>query len=244
MTYAPWTANTIAEQIRGEMNMDENAAVDPPIPSRLLKLIYEAGAGLWMMSDWPFRLKQGTLTTVASNEDASTPSDFSKLDQVWLNKQEDYAPIRFHSDPRGFQMASDRDIDADEGSPTDALVVPDASGGYTFQLTPVPDAVYTYKFWFFIEDPWTGGAIADDGAPGWPAPFPELWHLYSTARAQRHFRADDSWQEAWAHFKQRLNDAKNDNNEVITEPNDLIIDGYGDFSRRNAPFLTSGPWSF
>ena len=254
-----WSVDTQADQIRGELECNPDAA-GGTVPARLENIIIECGRGLWNGSDWRFRWKQGTLTTVAGIESAVLPDDFGEMCQRWLrrNNGEWGNGLVFVEDVTRWQEEADKYDSTDTndwGQPRVASIVQDLDdkNDYSWEiiLTPIPDTVYTYKFWYLTIDPWTGGEIGEDFAnsatPLMPPLFHEGWHLYSLARCQRAFKKPDpdSWKETWAHYRDWLGRQFSENNETLTMAQDPIVDGYQDFYATSSTDFTGVgglPW--
>jgi len=238
-----WTVDKLAAHIRGELEVNPDAA-GGTVPARLENIIIESGRGLWNGADWRFRWREGTLTTVAAASTAALPDDFAELCQRWIRRNNgDFGSgLTFVEDVTRWREYADH-FDASDSSsnsePHLATVIQDESNTDAFawvaMLSPTPDAVYTYKFLYLRLDPWTHGLLsgsefADTSVPLMPPTFYEGWHLYALARAQRVFGKGDDWKETWAAYKEWFNRSKSENDETLTFAADSIVDGYQDLA--------------
>lgn len=232
-----WTATTLAAHLRGELDVDPNAA-GGTVPDRLMNIVRETGISLWNMADWRFRLKRGTLTTVAGTSTVSVPSDFAEIAQRFLQHNSTSTGVSgllFTEDKIYFQERADGYLSTDTGNPVVAVVDVDRSGSswaQQFLLCPTPDAVYSFPYWYVIKDPWSlSTPLSDSSTPQWPPTFNMGWHLYALARAQRAFgKSEETWRESWAAFSDWFQRQLQENNETITTSNlEPIRGGYDDF---------------
>lgn len=154
---APWSVNGLAEQIRGEINMDADAA-GGSVPARLSNVIRECGAKLWNGIDWRFRRKQGTLLVAANVATARLPVDFAELDHRWLKETTAKASLMFTDDASIFQSRKDYYDSASTGYPNTAFICQDTTRTtWTWYavLAPTPSDTITYPYWYLLNDPWT-----------------------------------------------------------------------------------------
>ena len=250
MAWAAYTVDTLAAQIRGELDMDADAA-GGTVPARLENLVRESGISLWNLHDWQFRRKSGTLTCADAGEAVAVPADFSELEQHWLRDTGSQTPLQFYTDPRAYQLAKDEYDNDDTGRPIAVMIVTDTAQTHfdqQFVWFPVSDQEYTFSYWYVTHDPWSVNAdlLADDAIPVWPSTFHEGWHLYALARSQRSFRADDAWKETWAAFQGWARQQVRENDETITtaDSDEYIVDGYRDMAgvRANPLDAMSSQW--
>jgi len=218
---ARWTVDSMALHMRNEFNVDRNAT-GGSIPDHLTRTIRDAGQYIWTVEDWVFRLKRGTLTTVAESETADLATDFYKLWTPWLRdpQGDTLHTIVFTQDPTYYQRVADRyDMTetADDAAPMVALIAP--TSGSTFgrevYLAPRPDAEYTYPYWYLTSDPWLSGTTGDDEAPAWPKPYDDGWYMRARYKMQSIHRGDDSWRELRNGFLKWLAQTKKENDETI-----------------------------
>ena len=230
-----WTVDRLAEHLRNHFNVDRNAA-GGTVPDMLTWEVRQAGQHIWTHTDWRFRVKRGTLTTVAETEAAALPSDFYELWQRWLRDPQGTAanPIVFTEDPSRYQAYADEFDMTDsthDGEPRMACIVQDTSEDeFTWHvlLAPRPGAVYTYPFWYLQADPWTSGATDDDEVPKWPQPFDAGWEMRARYKLQSILRGDDSWRELRGGFQRWLSDMRAENNETLCDSMERTEDYYKD----------------
>lgn len=232
-----WTVDTMAAQIRGELECDPDAA-GGTVPARLENVIVEAGRGLWNGADWRFRWRQGTLTTAAGTATAALPDDFGEMAQRQLRRTGGYwsNDLWFAEDASRWQEYCDQfdltDTD-DRDKPRLATIVQDLDDTTDFtwevMLAPIPDAIYTYKFWYLTVDPWTNGTITgeafgDSSMPPMPTAFHEGWHLHALAEAQRAFHKPDAgaWQNTSAQYQEWFVRQEALNNETLTTKGSIM----------------------
>lgn len=225
----------MALELRNEFNLDRNAD-GGTVPDLVTRQIRMAGQYIWKQADWRFRLKRGTLTTVAQTESAALPSDFYELWQRWLRDPQATASamIGFTEDPAAYQRyadAFDMTDSSDDAEPRMACIVQDTSqSSFTWYalLAPRPDAVYTYPFWYLQADPWTLGTADDDAVPKWPQPFDDGWYMRAKYHLQSVMRGDDSWRELRGGFQKWLSEMLAENNETLSDSMERIEDWYTD----------------
>lgn len=232
---ARFTVDSLATLLVNEFNISRNAA-GGSVPDHVTRLVRMAGQYIWKFSDWRFRCKRGTLTTVASQESADLPSDFYELWQRWLRDPQTEANriITFTEDPSRFQGFADRydtTDSSDDSEPRLAVICQDTSqSSFTWYalLSPVPDDVYTYPFWYLTKDPWLTGDTADDAVPQWPQPFDDGWYMRAKYKLQSIHRGDDSWRELRGGFYKWINEMKSENDETISDAMERVEDWYSD----------------
>jgi len=228
MAIQRYTVDSLAALIRGELDMDPDAA-GGSVPARLETIIRECGRHVWTAVDWRWQQTQGTLTTVASQDHVAAPTNFGKLSQQWLRRSGGTLPIMFTEDPSYYQ--EHEDITTASGYPTTALVThgdDDDVFSWKFLLTPTPDAIYAYKYWYLLRDPWSYETeLSDSASPVWPSFMDEGWHWLSKARAFHDYGGE--WTGPWNQYKDWLKKARDNNNETHSSGVDYIDnDGYGD----------------
>ncbi len=229
-----WTANSLSAQLRGELDMDPDAA-GGAVPDRLKNVVKEAGIGLWREQDWRFKLKLGTLTTVKNQNNYDPPTDFHELAQRELNDTSSttaWSMLIFTSNPIVYQKYYDMDPDQESGTPRVAVIQQKSGSAHDWEilLTPPPKGVMIYKYWYSIWDPWASGDLSDDSAPKWPLTFSHGWHLNSLWKAQQMFRGDERWKDSKAIFEDWLAKQIRENDETLTTKNlEPTLRGYNDF---------------
>jgi hypothetical protein len=230
MAIQRYTVNTLASQIRGEGDFDVDAA-GGSVPDRLKNIIRECGRHVWTAADWRWQQTRGTLTTVADQAYADAPDNFGKLSQQWLNREGGSQSLMFTENPAHFQHWDDQITET--GQPTVALVShgdDDDVFSWQFLLTPTPDAVYTFNYWYLLRDPWSYDTVlADDASPVWPSFMDEGWRWLSLARASYTYGGD--WQGPSNQYASWLKKCIANNNETNSSGVDYIdSDGYGDMN--------------
>lgn len=254
MASAPikFTVNSLCSHLRSELDVDPNAT-GGAIPDRVLTLVTLAAMELWDGHDWAFKRRQGTLTTVADTATVDFPSDFYELDQRWLHDEANSTGVRFTSDPTEYQRIANDYESADTGEPIIACIQrktpvygsvdpADDVTDYALQalLTPTPDAIYNYPYWYMVLNPWSSGGLADDDvAPVWPHTFNEGWRLFAKQKLLNAYGGGSSEKATiGAMCKRWIADQLAENDEMLSRPNEQIRDGYGDFAPR--PFSNAG----
>jgi len=216
VAWAQWTTDTLAAQIRGEVDGDPNAA-GGTVPARMENIVREAGIRLWTAHTWNFRRDSGSIVTVKSTATAALPADFAQMDHRWLKDRANTAPVEFTDQPARWQEIANRQTA--EGKPKCGLVRRDETATtdwkWYVQLTPTPDKVYTLPLWYLKRDPWTlaSGALADSASPIWPPEFHEGWHLLALYLCRKEFGRGEDWRadkeeyENWLKRQIAVNDA-------------------------------------
>ena len=218
-----WTLTTLIAQIVGELNQDRSAA-GGSVPDRLSNIVHESYENLWEEHDWLFKRVTATLTLTADTATADLPDGFEKLDPKWIYENNDRGPLFFSDEAHPFedQLFSDKDI---TGNPRIARIQPDTTETDKFvwqvEVTPTPIEAMTYRYVYLRYAP----AIDDDTVILWPQPWHRGWHDLALARAQRAFKADDSWQETFAAYNHWLTRAKHQNDETLRASTPSIRDG-------------------
>ena len=188
---------------------------------------------LWNSWDWKWRRKLGTLTTVADAATVDVPADFAELDQRFLRDlSETSSPLRFTEDITFYQAFADGYETTETGEPRVAVIVRDpdeATWDMHFLMSPIPNAVYVYAYWYLVRDPWSSAALADTAAPVWPVMFDEGWRMLAKAKVLESFEQGDRWKDAMVSFSDWRKQAQAENDETITTGgSEFIQDGYGD----------------
>lgn len=237
-----YSPQTLADQLRGELEGDYNAS-GGTIPDRVLVLVKAAGAELWNAADWQHRRKRGTLTTAEGVGSVDCPADMAELDQRWLQqKGKTPGQLRFTTDHTDYQHILDRYLDdaSGQGGPIVACIArklvdgegdPVTTFSWQWLLAPVPDAAYSFDFWYLLSDPWTTGELAtDDAIPVWPVTFFEGWRLLAKSKAMEAFGRDAAKVETAKSLADRWLAAQiRENMEVYARDVANIPDGYDDF---------------
>jgi len=222
-----WTPNTLATDLMSELNQSRNAS-GGATPDTLLRAVTEAYDELWEMYEWQYRRVLAELETVSDTATVDLPDDFEKLDQKWLQENNDRGPLWFSADLQRFEAR--RHLFKDQtGTPHVALIKAKTSGSsYLAEvfLVPTPNAVLTYPYFYLRFAPTLG---ADD-TPRWPRAFNRGWKYLATARATKKFKGGKEWQQDEALWQEWLENAKEENNEVLSSNTPTIPDGYGDLA--------------
>lgn len=240
---------SIADDVRGQIAADPDGASGNS-PERVKKTVRNAGIQLWDLADWNWARIQATLTTVADTATVEAPDDFRKLDTKWMRENEATNALRFFTDARQYQSLADRFSSASTGPPRYALVETDDSASvyeYRFRLSPTPDAVYNYPYWYVKRDPWThptaSERLLDTESPVWPGGMDEGWRLLATAKAYHQFLpGSDRALKINRAFKNWANNAIGEVQDTITggDSDDRIVDGYDDVGH----FMSNAFFSF
>jgi len=158
MAWVPWTTDTLAAHIRGEIAQDADAS-GGTTPARIENIIRECGIGLWNAADWQFRRKRGTLYVLDGESAFILPNDFGEFEQRWLKKtlEDEHYRLRIHSDPVEYQRQADGYDSDDTGEPRHGILERDTDQGvWVPKLTvcPTADDDFSWPYWFVQNDPW------------------------------------------------------------------------------------------
>ena len=230
-----WTPNTMATDLMGILNRSPNATGGTP-STRLLRIVTDAYADLWEMHEWQFRKVLATLMTVSGTATVYLPTDFEKLDQDWLNENNDRGVLLFTENQEQFEDW--RHVHSDQGGvPTIAFIKVKTSltTSYLAEVlfTPTPNAVLTYPYFYLRFAP----SLAVTASPVWPRVFNRGWKYLATARARKSMESGKAWEGDEALWQDWLANAKVNNNEVKSSNTAVIGDGYGDLgSTASSPY--------
>ena len=232
MAWTAWTATTLAAHLRGEIDSDPDAA-GGTAPDRILSEVRECGIELWTMRDWQFRRKSGTLTTVADTATVDAPTDFAEFVNRSLHETSfEASNVQVTQNPDEYQKIAAQYASDDYQAPRILLVTRDtaeSAWAWHFILSPTPDQVYTYSYWYVVDDPWTSGALADGSAPVWPKSFNNGWSLFARYRLTSKYSSDDdAKRNARKDWERWFGDQTEERNQTIQTDNEFIGDGYGD----------------
>ncbi|MFH1496246.1 MAG: hypothetical protein ABII82_00335 [Verrucomicrobiota bacterium] len=247
MAWTAWTTDTLAAHVRGELDVDPDAA-GGTVPDRLIALVREAGLRLWTLVDWTFRRKQGTLTMVPGTETADLPDDFGELDHRWLRDVDEGATFRLTEDTALWQSVADEYESGDTGVPRLILCARDTDESdnwvWRAHMTPTPDSDYAAGFWYLTRDPWTvpDNGLSDDASPTWPPTFHAGWRLLARYGALEAFSTDDERiARAGRNFARWLTAQQAERDETVSHPAEYIERAYDDLAAFTS---VTGPFSF
>jgi hypothetical protein len=229
-SWSAWTVTTLGAHLRGQVNADADAA-GGSVPDRVKTTIRAAAIELWTCRDWDFRRTLGSLATTASTADYASPTAFAELDQRWLRDRDStLSMLRFTTDPIRFQETADLYTSTQTGQPEIAYVFWDSSTkAWKFKLSPIPNKVYTYPYWYLTADPFTQGTQDDTTAMPWPKTFDDGWRRLATAMVKDLFGKQDDAQASLVDFRNWLTTQITERDEPSALPGEeRIRDGYND----------------
>lgn len=236
-----WTTNTLALHLLGAVNQDRNASGS--IANKHKQLIRESGYSLWMIRDWSFRTKIGTLTTAAGQAYAALATDFAEFRSRYLRETPDdtndtATRIRLTGNIKDVLGIRDRRKATDTAVPLIGCPLMDTSAltfAVRLELAPTPDAIRTYRYAYVLANPWTHASLGDDDSPVWPVPFNEGWRLGALWRIQHAQPANDAWKDTKRLYDEWLQDAITENDEFLTDYLERLEDGYDDLGLQGVP---------
>ena len=247
-----YSINTLASQLRGEFDVDDNAS-GGTIPARFKTAIRNSGIWLWNAWDWRFRRKIGTLSFASGASAAELPSDFAELDSKWIRETSDNSEywFQFIEDPVRWQNLRERYDFSDSGQngqPKWGTVLKDESETpwvWEVRFTPQADQAYSYRFMYLTADPWVSEDLSDASEVVWPVTFMYGWELLSRIRLYGMLKRDaEETTSARSEFREWFKGQKSENDETIATNDNTITGGHNDMALTASQGFYSGsmPW--
>ena len=231
-----WTVNTMAEHVRGLLDVDPDAA-GGTVPDRIKKVIREKARWLYSLKDWRFRSVSGTASVAAGDSEIVLPADFGELD-VSVMRTTDSGKYRlmWTADAERWQAAKDKCFSA-TATGVPRIAVPywdETSGQWKAKIAPTADAAYTFSCWYLRRNPWNRTTAPTDDTPlsptYWPESFDEGWRLECEGVVLGAYSKDDRGERADRKSSKWLEAQREDNDEAIASMVEDLQDAVNDLS--------------
>lgn len=232
--YDMWTLEGMTRQVCIELlNAKTKDTVAVASKRTLLamvgNIVSDAYTNIWSMHPWQFRRKRTTLTATADTAVLALPSDFERMDDRWMQDEEDQGQFELTIDVERFELYR-RAHDDDTGVPLLALIETDEEGGWQLRFTPPPDSADEYVIVYLcIVDP-----LAIDDSPAWPDSFNKGWQSLARLEAHRRFGSTRGAEIASKEFKEWYSIAISQNDRPLVRSQPIERDAYGDFGSEYA----------
>ena len=231
-----WTVNTMAEHVRGLLDIDPDAA-GGTVPDRVKKIIREKARWLYSVKDWRFRSVAGTVSVSAGDSEIVLPADFGELD-VSVMRTTDTARYRllWTADPERWQAMKDRNYAAGTTGPP-RIAVPywdETTGQWKAKIAPTADAAYTFGYWYLRRNPWNRATPPTDDTPlsptYWPESFDEGWRIMCEAVILSSYTKDERGPILFRQAEKWKEEQREDNDEAIASMVEELQDAVNDLS--------------
>ena len=236
MGYVAYTADSLAQELRGIVNSSPNTPAGS-VPDKVMKIVHFAGIKLWDKVDWEFRRITATLTLADATAEQDAPNDFAKFDQKWLRETDDGTGLKICSDVRRYQSLIEVYTSTDTGTPAVMTAITESSSAphkWKFIWQPKCDEEYTFPYWYLRSNPWQRATspLNDTTAPNWPMLLDEGWKLLATMGVLgSYYPGTKTAKGAADTFKDWLADAKGNMDEIVSgDEEETISAGYDDVS--------------
>ena len=159
-------------------------------------------------------------------------SDFSKLDQVWLEENDLNGALRFTSNMGEFEVVRKGHLEQ-SGTPGFAIIEFDrdianqVNAGHIIRVAPAPSGSWSYDFVYLVKAP----TLGDDTVPLWLPYMNAIWyHRAKMMAAIEYGKPEGIWQAAKISFHEVLSDAKEEQDEYHVSRPVFVSDPYGDLA--------------
>jgi len=171
-------------------------------------------------------------------------SDFSKLDQGWLDENDQNGTLQFTSNIGEFERFRKSEL-GQTGLPALAIIEFDRdianqqNASKLIRVAPAPNGAWSYDFVYLVKAP----TLGDDTLPLWEPFMNSLWyHRAKMMAAIEYQKPEGVWQAAKISFNEVLEDAKGEQDEHHVSRPVFVTDPYNDIanltSSSGVPYAT------